>query len=63
MVPVERWETESFPVVVRRTPEPWALREADWDSIEAIGAADDPTRFIIEYAPPETTPPGSNNRL
>ena len=56
-LPVGAWEEESFEV---RVCDGGAGRPAadlpDWENIEAIGAADDPARFKVEF--PMTEPAG-----
>ena len=46
---VEGWEESAFAMVVRKLePVEAGLVGDDWDEIEAIGAADDATRFQID---------------
>jgi hypothetical protein len=48
---VDSWEEESFVATVHeRELLVRALRCPNWESIEAVGAADDPTRFRIDSA-------------
>jgi hypothetical protein len=48
---IDSWEEESFVATVHeRELLVRALRCPNWESIEAVGAADDPTRFRIDSA-------------
>lgn len=49
------WEEETFVAPVRddrRLRCEWEL--SDWESIEAVGAADDPTRFKVVFETPDS---------
>ena len=52
-LPVSAWEEETFALRVRDAGP--AADLADWDNIEAIGAADDPARFRVEFSVTEPT--------
>jgi len=55
---VDSWEEESFVVSVHeRELLVRALRCPNWESIEAVGAADDPSRFRIDPARAEAPEP------
>jgi len=58
-VPISAWEEETFALTVRDAgvEQPVATL-ADWESIEAVGAADDPARFRIEF---EMTEPAASH--
>lgn len=47
---IGQWEEESFALDLQK-PEPLPSRlDLEWDSIEAIGAADDASRFRIDVS-------------
>ncbi len=49
-LPVSAWEEESFALTIHEAGAAVPSRIGpDWDEIEAIGAADDPARFRIEF--------------
>jgi hypothetical protein len=49
-LPISAWEEDVFVVTVDETSAGRVRRELlDWESIEAIGAADDPARFKIGF--------------
>jgi len=51
-LPVGAWDEETFALTIHQAgaavPVP-SVVWPDWEDIEAVGAADDPTRFKIEF--------------
>ena len=55
-LPISAWEEDGFTVPVGEATADRLRRELlDWDNIEAVGAADDPSRFKIVFQVAETT--------
>jgi hypothetical protein len=45
---IDSWEEDTFEIAVRVPDSPVGNPDFDWDSIEAVGAADDASRFRID---------------
>jgi hypothetical protein len=55
-LPVSAWEEETFALRVRDVGATRPTADSpDWENIEAIGAADDPARFSVEFPVTEST--------
>ena len=63
-LPISAWEEDAFAVPVGEATARRLRRELlDWDSIEAVGAADDPARFKIGFQTAETSGPCLKRQL
>ena len=63
-LPISAWEEGAFAVPVGDVAASRPRWEVpDWENIEAVGAADDPARFKIEFQAAETSGPSLKRQL
>lgn len=51
---IGHWDEEQFTVTIHGAASADNCRDVDWDNIEAVGAADDASRFRIDEPLAET---------